>query len=179
MTTVPAAHPQAPRAWRLAVAAVACAAAAFAAVPGCRPSDDDVRKLVREELSTASRREALTSAAVIGPYSPAVRVGEFLFVSGQIALDPSTGQLRQENIEAETAQVLDNVMRVLRSAGYDSSHVVSATVYLRDMKNYAAVNAVYAGRFQEKNYPARVAVEVSALPKGANVEIAVIACKDH
>ena len=146
---------------------------------GCRPSDEDVRRIVREELAGSPQREAFTNAAVIGPYSPAVRVGKFLFVSGQIALDPATGAMKQESIEAETGLVLDNVMRVLRSAGYDSSHVVNATVYVRDMKNYAAINAVYAARFQEKNYPARVAVEVSALPKGANVEIAVIAYKDH
>ena len=156
------------------------AAVSFCVVlQGCRPSDDEVRRLVREEMAQYSRREAVTSAAVIGPYSPAVRVGKFLFVSGQIALDPATGALRQENIGVETAQVLDNVMSLLRSQGYDSSHVVSATVYVRDMKNYAAINTIYAARFQEKNYPARVAVEVSALPKGANVEIAVIAYKDH
>jgi len=159
--------------------ALAAAGLVSACLQGCRPSDDEVRRLVREELSAGSQRETFTNAAVIGPYSPAVRVGRFLFVSGQIALDPATGQMKQETIEAETGQVLDNVMRVLRSAGYDSSHVVSATVYLRDMKNYAAINAVYAGRFRENNYPARVAVEVSALPKGANIEIAVIAYKDH
>jgi 2-iminobutanoate/2-iminopropanoate deaminase len=87
--------------------------------------------------------------------------------------------MRQDNIGVETKQVLDNVMAVLRSQGYDSSHVVNATVYVRDMKNYVTVNTIYAGYFQEKNYPARVAVEVSALPKGANIEIAVIAFKDH
>jgi 2-iminobutanoate/2-iminopropanoate deaminase len=146
---------------------------------GCRPSDDELRRIVRDEMENAVKREAVTSAGVIGPYSPAVRVGKFLFVSGQIALDPQTGQLRGDNIEVETRQVLDNVMRVLRSQGYDSSHVVNATVYVRDMKNYATINTVYAGYFREKNYPARVAVEVSALPKGANIEIAVIAYKDH
>ena len=156
-----------------------CALAAALALPGCRPSEDELRRLVRDEMEAAVKREAVTNAAVIGPYSPAVRVGKFLFVSGQIALDPETGQMRQESIEAETKQVLDNVMRVLRSQGYDSSHVVSATVYVRDMKNYLTINTIYAGYFQEKNYPARVAVEVSALPKGANIEIAVIAFKDH
>jgi 2-iminobutanoate/2-iminopropanoate deaminase len=130
-------------------------------------------------MEKAVKREAVANSGVIGPYSPAVRVGGFLFVSGQIALDPATGRMMQENIETETKQVLDNVMRVLRSQGYDSSHVVSATVYVREMKNYAAINTVYAGYFQEKNYPARVAVEVSALPKGANIEIAVIAFKDR
>ena len=70
-------------------------------------------------------------------------------------------------------------MRVLRSSGYDSCDVVSATVYVRDMKNYVSVNTIYAGYFRERDYPARVAVEVSALPKGANVEIAVIAYRDR
>jgi len=157
---------------------LACAAAVMAA-GGCRPSDDEIRRIVRDELASGLGRQALTGPGVIGPYSPAVRVGRFLFVSGQIALDPATGALRQDNIAVETTQVLDNVMRILRTEGYDSTEVVNATVYLHDMKNYAAVNAVYAARFQEKNYPARVAVEVSALPKGANVEIAVIAYKDH
>jgi 2-iminobutanoate/2-iminopropanoate deaminase len=157
--------------------AAACAVALR--LTGCRSSDDELRRLVRDEMEKAVKREAVTNAGVIGPYSPAVRVGKFLFVSGQIALDPGTGQMRQENIETETKQVLDNVMRVLRSQGYDSSHVVSATVYVRDMKNYVTINTIYAGYFQEKNYPARVAVEVSALPKGANIEIAVIAFKDH
>jgi 2-iminobutanoate/2-iminopropanoate deaminase len=146
---------------------------------GCRPSAEEIRTLVRDEMEKAVTREAVTNAGVIGPYSPAVRVGKFLFVSGQIALDPQTGQMRQDDIKTETKQVLDNVMRLLRSQGYDSSHVVNATVYVRDMKNYVTINTVYAGYFQEKNYPARVAVEVSALPKGANIEIAVIAFKDH
>ena len=157
---------------------MACAALALAA-GGCRPSDDEIRRIVREELATGMQRQAVTGPGVIGPYSPAVRVGRFLFVSGQIALDPATGEMRQENIGVETTQVLDNVMRILRAEGYDSTEVVNATVYVRDMKNYVAINTVYATRFQEKNYPARAAVEVSALPKGANVEIAVIAYKDH
>jgi 2-iminobutanoate/2-iminopropanoate deaminase len=151
----------------------------LAGLQGCRRTDEEVRRIVQEEMEGQTSREAITNAAVIGPYSPAVRVGKFLFLSGQIALDPETGQLRNGTIEVETRQVLDNVMRILRSQGYDSSHVVNATVYLRDMKQYATINAIYAGYFQEKNYPARVAVEVSALPKGANIEIAVIAYKDH
>jgi len=157
---------------------MACAALALAA-GGCRPSDDEIRRIVREELATGMQRQAVTGPGVIGPYSPAVRVGRFLFVSGQIALDPATGEMRQENIGVETTQVLDNVMRILRAEGYDSTEVVNATVYVRDMKNYVSINTIYAMRFQQKNYPARAAVEVSALPKGANVEIAVIAYKDH
>jgi 2-iminobutanoate/2-iminopropanoate deaminase len=148
----------------------------LAAVAGCGRSDDDLRRIVREEMSAAPRREAITNRGVIGPYSPAIRVGNFLFVSGQIALDPLTGAMKQDDIETETRQVLDNVMGILRGQGFDSSKVVSATVYLKNMNDYAAVNKVYAGYFRENDYPARVAVEVSNLPRQANVEIAVIAC---
>ncbi len=158
---------------------LAVASAVALGLTGCRPSDDELRRIVRDEMDRAVTREAVTNAGVIGPYSPVVRVGKFLFVSGQIALDPQTGQMRQDDIKTETKQVLDNVMALLRSQGYDSSHVVNATVYVRDMKNYVTINTIYAGYFREKNYPARVAVEVSALPKGANIEIAVIAFKDH
>ena len=161
------------------VTSLALVCAVFSGLQGCRPSDDDLRRLVRDEMEKGAVREAFTGGGVIGPYSPAVRVGKFLFVSGQIALDPATGTLKQDNIGVETKQVLDNVMRILHAEGYDSSHVVSATVYVRDMKNYPSVNTIYAGYFRENNYPARVAVEVSALPKGANIEIAVIAYKDH
>jgi 2-iminobutanoate/2-iminopropanoate deaminase len=148
-------------------------------VSGCGPSDETVRGIVRDELAAAMKRQAVTNANVIGPYSPAIRVGNFLFVSGQIALDPATGAMKQESLEAETRQVLDNVTAILRSQGYDGSHVVSATVYLKNMKDYAAVNKIYAGYFKENDYPARVAVEVAALPRGANIEIQVIACKTN
>lgn len=114
---------------------------------------------------------------VIGPYTPAVQAGRMLFVSGQIALDPHTGSLVTGDIEKETRQVLTNLRTVLGSAGYDSSHVVNATVYLKNMGDYQRVNAVYATFFSDGHYPARVAVEVSALPKQANIEIAVIAFK--
>jgi 2-iminobutanoate/2-iminopropanoate deaminase len=114
---------------------------------------------------------------VIGPYSPAVRIGGFLFVSGQIALDQATGRLLNESIEEETRQVLENLSAILRVAGYDSSHVVSATVYLKNINDYQRMNLVYGGYFQEGRYPARVAVEVCNLPRQANVEIAVVAYK--
>lgn len=124
-----------------------------------------------------AEKQYIKPSAVIGPYTPAVRAGDLLFVSGQIAIDPATGALVQGNIEVETRQVLANLDRVLKAAGYDSSQVVSATVYLTDMGNYAAMNAVYGAYFPAGRYPARVAVQVAALPKGANVEIAVTACK--
>ena len=124
-----------------------------------------------------AEKQYIKPSAVIGPYTPAVRAGDLLFVSGQIAIDPATGALLQESIEAETRQVLANLDRVLKAAGYDSSQVVSATVYLTDMGNYAAMNAVYGAYFPEGRYPARAAIQVAALPKGANIEIAVTACK--
>jgi 2-iminobutanoate/2-iminopropanoate deaminase len=124
-----------------------------------------------------AEKQYIKPSAVIGPYTPAVRAGDLLFVSGQIAIDPATGALVRGSIEAETRQVLANLDRVLKAAGYDSSQVVSATVYLTDMGNYAAMNAVYGAYFPAGRYPARAAVQVAALPKGANVEIAVTACK--
>lgn len=144
---------------------------------GCAPNEDELRKIVREEIASADmQRTIIKPVNVIGPYSPAVKIGRFLFVSGQIALD-STGMLKNENIEAETRQVLANLDFVLKSAGYDSSHAVSATVYLKNINDYQKVNQVYGGYFQEGNYPARVAVEVGNLPRQANVEISLIAYK--
>jgi 2-iminobutanoate/2-iminopropanoate deaminase len=144
---------------------------------GCGLREEDVRRMVREEMGKAMHRQVVSPVQVMGPYSPAVKVGNFLFVSGQIGLDQETGQLRNESIEMETRQALDNLDRILHAAGYDSSDVVSATVYLKNMNDYAKMNLIYGGYFQENNYPARVAVEVSNLPKQANVEIALVAWK--
>jgi 2-iminobutanoate/2-iminopropanoate deaminase len=147
----------------------------LATVAGCRPGEEDVRRIVREEMNTTLQRTIVRPVNVIGPYSPAVKIGRFLFVSGQIALDQQTGLLRNDNIEVETRQVIENLKLVLRAEGYDSTHVVHATVYLKNMSDYQKMNQVYGGYFQEGNYPARVAVQVGDLPKHANVEIAVIA----
>jgi 2-iminobutanoate/2-iminopropanoate deaminase len=144
---------------------------------GCRPGEDDLRRIVREEMSRGMEKTIIKPVNVIGPYSPAVKVGNFLFVSGQIALDPQTGTLKTDNIEMETQQVLDNLRRVLAAAGYDSSSVISATVYLKNMNDYQRMNAVYGGYFQEGDYPARVAIQIGDLPKQANVEISAIAWK--
>lgn len=147
------------------------------ALPACQPSEDAIRKAVAEELQRQTGSAWLSPTPVIGPYTPAVRAGRLLFISGQIALDPETGTLRNDDIETETRQVLDNIGRILRASGYDSSEVVSAVVYLTDMGNYAKMNLVYGGYFLEGKYPARTAVQVAALPKGAHVEIAVVAYK--
>lgn len=112
----------------------------------------------------------------IGPYNQAVVVGNMLFASGQIALDPVTGKLVNDSIESETSQVLENVRAVLTAAQFSVSEVVKCSIFLSDMALFSAVNEVYAGFFTE-NHPARETVAVKGLPMGVNVEISVIAVK--
>lgn len=112
--------------------------------------------------------------AAIGPYSQGVQTGNTLYCSGQIAIDPDSGSLIEDGIEAETEQVLDNLGAVLRAANMDYSNVVRCTVYLDDINNYGQVNEVYSRYFSESP-PARVAVQVAALPRGAGVEISCTA----
>lgn len=145
----------------------------------CQPSDQRIRDIVREELSAAMKRTAILDAYTVGPYSPAQRVGNFLFISGQIALNQQTGALENANIETETRQALRNLMMVLSNAGFDSSDVVSATVYLKDIADYPKMNLIYGGFFQEGNYPARATVQIAALPRDARVEISAIAFKSR
>ena len=146
-------------------------------LPSCAPDSEEINRIVREELQKMMTRETVHSGDVIGPYSPAVRIGGFLFVSGKIGVDEDTGALVEGGIEKETAQALGNIMRILRSAGYDSTHVISATVYLRNIDDYARMNLIYGGYFPEDVYPARTTVAVSGLPREAHVEIAVVAWK--
>jgi 2-iminobutanoate/2-iminopropanoate deaminase len=112
--------------------------------------------------------------AAVGPYSQAIRSGEYLFCSGQIPLDPDTGKFPGDDIESQTAQVLKNVRAVLSGAGLDLSHVVKTTIFLTDMGKFSVVNEIYAGEFGEHK-PARATVEVSNLPLGALIEIECIA----
>jgi 2-iminobutanoate/2-iminopropanoate deaminase len=112
----------------------------------------------------------------IGPYSQAVRAGDMLFASGQIPLDPATGQLVDGGIEASTERILDNLQAVLKQAGLTLADVVKTTVYLTRGDDFAAMNGVYAKRFGEHR-PARSTVIVAALPRGAAVEIDLIALK--
>ena len=112
--------------------------------------------------------------AAIGPYSQAVQAGNLLFVSGQIPIAPATGAFAGEDITTQTRQSLTNVKAILEEAGYTLSDVVKATVLLADMGDFAAMNAVYA-EFFTANCPARAAFAVKDLPRGAKVEIAVIA----
>jgi 2-iminobutanoate/2-iminopropanoate deaminase len=112
--------------------------------------------------------------AAIGPYSQGIVTGGFLFCAGQAALDPATGTLVEGGIEPETEQVMANLSAVLGAAGYAWSDVVKTTVFLVDMADFAAMNAIYS-RFVSEPPPARSTVGVAALPKGARVEIEVIA----
>ena len=114
--------------------------------------------------------------AAIGPYSQAILSGNTLYCSGQIAINPATGNLVIDNITAETTQVMQNIEAVLNEAKMDFSHVVKCSIFMKDMNDYAAINAVYANSFKE-DPPAREAVQVSELPKNVNVEISVIAVK--
>lgn len=114
--------------------------------------------------------------APIGPYSQAVSVGDLLFLSGQIPLDPKTGELVDTDIEAATTQVLENIRAVLESEGLAFRHVVKTTVFMKDLALFPRMNAVYATAFSE-NPPARSTVQAAALPKGVSVEIEVIASR--
>ena len=110
----------------------------------------------------------------LGPYSQAIVAGGLVFASGQVPIDPATGNFVEGGIKEQTKQSLTNVSNVLAEAGIELSHVVKTTVFLSDMDNFAAMNEVYASFFSEP-YPARSAVAVKTLPKGALVEIEVIA----
>lgn len=115
--------------------------------------------------------------APIGPYSQAVSVGSLLFLSGQIPLDPKTGELVDGDIESATKRVLDNIQAVLETEGLAFRHVVKTTVFMRDLALFPRMNAVYARAFPE-NPPARSTVQAAALPKGVSVEIEVIASRE-
>jgi 2-iminobutanoate/2-iminopropanoate deaminase len=110
----------------------------------------------------------------IGPYSQAVRRGSLLFCSGQIPLDPKSGEIVSEDIATQTRRVLDNIAAVLRADGLTFDNVVKTTIFLTDLRDFQTVNEVYSSYFKEQP-PARSTVQVSALPRGANVEIEVIA----
>ncbi len=110
----------------------------------------------------------------IGPYSQAIQAGQFLFLAGQVPLDPESGQLIEGDIVAQTRRAMDNVMAVLENAGLGPGHVVKTTIYLADMADFAAMNEVYGSYFKDTP-PARAAVEVARLPKDARIEVDVIA----
>ncbi len=124
-------------------------------------------------------RRAVTAegAAVVGPYSQAVRAGELLFLSGQTPLDPATGRLVEGGVGAQTEQCFRNLFAVLRAAGLSPDAVVKVNVFLADMADFPAMNEVYARQF-ERPYPARSTVGVASLPLGARIEIELVARED-
>ena len=114
--------------------------------------------------------------APIGPYSQAVMAGGTLYISGQVAIDPATSLVIKGDIEAEALQVMQNLGAILSAYQLDYSHIVKTTIFLKNMEDFARVNAVY-GSFFEKDFPARETVEVARLPKDVQVEISCIAVK--
>jgi 2-iminobutanoate/2-iminopropanoate deaminase len=147
---------------KMARAVLLCALCA----PGFAAGQDDRRVVASSDAPEA-----------IGPYSQAIRAGNTLYLAGQIATDPKTKQfVATADIETQTKLVLDNLLAVLKADGMDMSHVVSTTVFLKDMNNFAKMNAVYATYFKSAP-PARATVEVARLPRDAQVEISAIAVK--
>lgn len=114
--------------------------------------------------------------APIGPYNQAILAGNFLFISGQVALKPVTGELANADIIEETHQVMQNLKTILAEAGMDFNHVVKTTIFLSDMELFSQVNEIY-GKYFEGDFPARETVAVKGLPKNVNVEISMIAFK--
>lgn len=113
--------------------------------------------------------------APIGPYSQAVLKGNTLYTSGQIAINPATGELITDRIEAETEQVMQNMKSVLEAAGMTFENVVKTTIFIIDMNDFVKINTVYGSYFNEKTAPARETVQVAGLPKNVNLEISMIA----
>ena len=113
----------------------------------------------------------------IGPYSQAVLVGNMLYTSGQIALNPETGELVTDSVEQETTQVMKNLEAVLEAADMTFENIIKASIFISNMDSFAAINAVYGQYFNEATAPARETVEVANLPKFVNIEISVIAVK--
>ncbi len=137
---------------------------------GCQTQSAREPKLDKEVVVSEGAPKA------IGPYSQAIRVGNTLYLSGQIAIDPETGKMVSDDIQAQTHQVLDNIQAVLDEAGFSLSDVVQSKVFLADLNDYAAMNEVYGAYFKE-HPPARAAVQVARLPLDALVEIMVTAVR--
>ncbi|HEX9988303.1 MAG TPA: RidA family protein [Chloroflexia bacterium] len=126
-------------------------------------------------MNNRQRIQTDNAPAAIGPYSQAIKVGNFVYTAGQVGLDPATGDLIQGGIKEQTRQALTNVAAVLDAAGCSPSDVVKTTVFIMDMADFAAMNEVYAGVFGTDNPPARSTVQVAGLPRGARVEIECVA----
>ena len=119
-----------------------------------------------------------SAPAPIGPYNQGVRMGDMLFISGQICIDPATGKLNNQDIQQETHQVMHNLRAILEASDMSFHHVVKASIFITDMNRFSEVNEVYGKYFDSNStFPARETVQVSALPKFVNVEISMIAIK--
>ena len=115
--------------------------------------------------------------APIGPYNQAVLTGNTLYTSGQIAINPATGELVTDSIETETKQVMENLKAVLAAANMTFENVIKSTIFISDMNDFTAINSIYGAYFNEKSAPARETVQVAGLPKNVNVEISMIAVR--
>jgi len=138
------------------------------------------KKFYPEGEAKMAKKEVITSQnapKAIGPYSVGIKSGQFVFASGQLGIDPKTGEIVQGGIQAETRQALQNLGAVLAEAGLSMENIVKTTVFLNDIKNFTQMNEVYA-EFFSGDYPARSAVQAAALPKGGLVEIEAIAAAD-
>lgn len=142
-----------------------------------------MRTLVKQNFLTFEKTIKMSKQIIntnnapvpIGPYNQSVKANGFLFVSGQIALHPASGELETSSTKAETTQVMENLKAILTEAGLGFENVVKSTIFLNDMSLFAEVNKIYGSYFSEENAPARETVAVQTLPKNVNVEISVIA----
>lgn len=129
-----------------------------------------IRVMEKQIINTNS------APAPIGPYNQATLANNLLFISGQICIDPSTGNLKNRDLQEETHQVMQNLKNILQEAGMDFSNVMKTTIFLTDMSRFSEVNEIY-GKYFQGDFPARETVQVSALPKAVSVEISMIAMK--
>ena len=151
-------------------------AGAVLLVAGCTPKAESVELLINENQDMKKAISTEKAPAAIGPYSQAIEANGFVYASGQLPIDPTTGQFPEGGIEEQTRQSILNAQAILETAGLTLVNVVKTTVFLADMSDFAAMNEVYASFFQAP-YPARSAVAVKSLPKGAMVEIECVAAK--
>ena len=128
-------------------------------------------------MSTKKIINTLKAPAPIGPYNQAVLTGNTLYISGQIPIDPASGELVVGDIQNETRQSMENLKAILKEAGMDFTHVVKTSIFVKDMHQFALINEVYGSYFDAATAPARETVEVANLPKFVNVEISMIAVK--
>jgi 2-iminobutanoate/2-iminopropanoate deaminase len=149
-------------------------AGAVLLLTGCTPKTENTELLINEEQDMKKAISTEKAPAAIGPYSQAIEANGFVYASGQLPIDPATGQFPEGGIKEQTRQSILNAQAILEAAGLTLANVVKTTVFLADMNDFAAMNEVYASFFQAP-YPARSAVAVKTLPKGAMVEIECIA----